>query len=77
MNGTTIGAGGSGYAGAAGKDWVIAGVGDYNGDGKSDIVFQNANASGSVYVWEMNGAHILNPGAGWVATAGTDWHATA
>ena len=50
---------------------------DFNGDGESDIAFQNANASGSVYVWEMNGAQILNPGAGSVATAGADWHATA
>ena len=77
MNGTTIANPSAGYVGNAGKDWVIAGVGDYNGDGKSDIAFQNANASGSVYVWEMNGAHILNPDLGWVATAGADWHATA
>ena len=77
MNETTIANPSAGYVGNAGKDWAITGVGDYNGDGKSDIVFQNANASGSVYVWEMNGAQILNSGAGSVATAGTDWHATA
>ena len=76
MNGTTIGADGGGYVGAAGADWAVKGVGDYNGDGRSDILFQNT-ASGAVYIWDMDGAHIANPGAGWVATAGADWHATA
>ena len=76
MEGTTISANGSGMPGVAGADWAVKGVGDYNGDGKSDILFQNTT-SGAVYIWDMDGAHIINPGAGWVATAGADWHATA
>ncbi len=77
INGTTILNNGTGYVGPAGADWVATGVGDYNGDGKSDILFQNANANNAIYIWEMNGTTMINPGAGWVATAGADWHATA
>ena len=48
------GAAGSGYlySGALG-DWRIAGIGDVNGDGVPDLVFQN-NA-GQIYQWFLNG----------------------
>ena len=77
MDGTTILNNGSGLPGVAGKDWVIKGVGDFNGDGKSDLLFQNANADGAIYVWGMNGASIQYPGTGLVAIAGADWHGSA
>jgi hypothetical protein len=32
----------------------VIGTGDYNGDGKSGILFQNN--SGEVAIWELNGA---------------------
>ena len=44
-----------------GKDWVVKDVGDYNADGKSDVMFQNA-ASGAVYTWELNGFSIIDHG---------------
>jgi hypothetical protein len=47
-------------------DWHIVGTGDFNHDGKSDVLWQNS--SGAVSVWEMNGtslsaaAILANPG---------------
>jgi hypothetical protein len=45
------------------------GTGDFNGDGKSDILLQNTD--GQTGIWEMNGFNITgsgnpqNPGIGW------------
>jgi hypothetical protein len=35
----------------------VIGTGDFNGDGKSDILFQNTN--GNVAIWEMNGLNVI------------------
>jgi len=37
--------------------WAIAETGDFNGDGKSDILWRNS--SGDVATWFMNGTQIL------------------
>ena len=50
--------------------WHVEGTGDFNDDGKSDIVLQNSN--GSVAVWEMNGGQISQSGV--VANPGPSWH---
>jgi hypothetical protein len=34
--------------------WKVVGIGDFNGDGKSDLVFQN-QTSGQIAIWFMNG----------------------
>ena len=35
--------------------WQIAGVGDFTGDGKADILWRQTN-SGQTSIWQMNGA---------------------
>jgi FG-GAP-like repeat len=39
------------------NSWKIAGTGDFNDDGKSDILWRNDN--GSVETWEMNGTAVI------------------
>jgi hypothetical protein len=52
-----------------GGDWHIVGLADFNGDGKSDILWRNADGRDSI--WEMNGDHtrsvvdLSNVGGGW------------
>ena len=38
-------------------DWMVSGVGDFNNDGKADIVWRNVS-TGDVRVWLMNGRTI-------------------
>ncbi len=44
--------------------------GDFNGDGRSDLVWQNTD--GTVGTWGMNGTHITS--AGNVTKVTSDWH---
>ena len=74
MDGLKALAGGSDLVGnAVGTAWQVKGTGDFNGDGKSDILFQNA-LDGAVYVWEMDGLKIVPGGSDFVGNAvGTTW----
>jgi hypothetical protein len=38
--------------------WTIAGTGDFNGDGKWDILWRNSD--GTVGLWLMNGTQIVS-----------------
>jgi hypothetical protein len=38
---------------SSGTDFKVAGIGDYNGDGTSDIFWRN-NSDGHVGIWEMH-----------------------
>ena len=50
--------------------WVVAGTGDFNGDGKSDILWRNT-VTGETYIYLMDGLTLL-PG-GYLPTVVTDW----
>src|SRR5438093_6580666 len=55
MNGTTIT--GQGHLAEADLNWQVAGVGDFNGDGKADILWRNSS-TGQNYVYLMNGTTV-------------------
>jgi len=67
MNGTTIAS--SGSPGTPTFDWSIAGVGDFDGNGTSDILWRNST-TGQVYIWFMNGTTTASSGSvGYVPSA--------
>jgi hypothetical protein len=71
MNGTTLTSSGNLGTTTITSDWSIAGVGDFNGDGKADIVWQNST-TGQIYIWLMNGTTIA--GGGSVAYVSSGWN---
>ncbi len=68
MSGTTVI--GSGSVGNPGPSWHVIGSGDYNGDGYSDIRFQNS--SGEADIWELNGTTVIANGS--LGNPGPRWH---
>jgi hypothetical protein len=51
--------------------WHAKGAGDFNVDGRSDILL--SNSSRAVALWELNGTTII--GGGNVANPGSSWYA--
>jgi hypothetical protein len=52
--------------------WQFQGVGDFNGDMRTDIVWRNLS-NGDVYVWMMDGLSIDPDGSGAVGNAPLAW----
>jgi hypothetical protein len=73
MNGLGIKAEGGVAHALVPNDWHIQGVGDFSGDGKSDILWRQ-DGSGQVYVWEMNGLQVTAEGAVAHAPVPSEWH---
>jgi hypothetical protein len=53
-----------------GPTWHVATAADFNGDGKSDILWQND--SGLPAIWTMNGSTAT--GYATLPNPGSDWH---
>jgi hypothetical protein len=49
--------------------WSIVQIGDYDGDGKSDLLWRNGN--GDIAMWFMNGTTISSTGG--VGNVATTW----
>jgi serralysin len=69
INGIDINA--SASLGNPGPSWHVKGTGDFNGDGFSDILWQNS--SGAVAIWEMNGTNVIASAS--IGNPGPAWHA--
>ena len=62
-----------------GAKWEVKSTGDFDGDGKSDILLQYAD-TGACYVWEMGDNGLTIKAGGFVGGSdgpGADWHARA
>jgi hypothetical protein len=57
-----------------GSEWTAFGVGDVNGDGKSDLLW--SNTTGQVAVWEENGPNLIGAGVS-AGQMGSEWHVAA
>jgi hypothetical protein len=73
MNGRQVQAEGAVAHAAVTNDWHVEGIGDFNGDGKSDVLWRQ-DGSGQLYVWEMNGRQVQAEGAVAHAPVTSDWH---
>src|SRR5256884_9790981 len=72
MNGTAILAGEGYLRTVADLNWAVAGIGDFDGDGKADILWRNTS-TGQNYIYPMDGTTI-KPTEGFIRTvADHDW----
>ena len=81
MNGDKPIGGGPGSSPNPGPAWKAIGTGDFNGDGHSDILFQNTTPAAKFLIWEMNGNTLIgggpvspNPGPSWHAIGTGDFN---
>lgn len=56
-----------------GNDWSIVGTGDFNGDGRDDILWRNADGSISNWLGGVDGGFVGNDAAAFVAGVSNAW----
>ena len=86
MNGATIASSATlaNVGAMTATSWLVQGVGDFDGDGKADILWRNDDLGGIIYTWMMNGTTILSAnavtgvgtvtGGGWVVKSIGDYN---
>jgi len=73
MNGTTQIPGGSQRGGLnPGSPWHVEGTGDFNNDGRADILWQNTD--GTPAIWLMNGLNLIGAAVVGASNPGPSWH---
>jgi len=75
MNGLGIKAEGGVVHAPVPNDWHVQGVGDFDADGKSDILWRHD--SGQVYIWEMDSLGVKAEGGVVHAAVPNDYHIQA
>jgi hypothetical protein len=55
------------------SEWVVAGTGDFNGDGKTDLLWRH-NTAGTVAIWLLNGLQVAQSGG--LGSVPNDWFIT-
>jgi hypothetical protein len=59
-----------------GTSWHVAGTGDFNGDGRVDVLFQNTDGTITDWLGRADGSLIANSGT-FGGNPGTQWHVVA
>ncbi|MCP3663368.1 MAG: hypothetical protein GY696_12885 [Gammaproteobacteria bacterium] len=72
MNGSQVIAGGGSMPLPRVADWKFAGTGDFNGDGKDDILVRNSS-NNAWYYYPMDGNTLLAGGGSMLLTSNGDW----
>jgi hypothetical protein len=74
MNGTTVQGNSSlNWQAASSTGWAIKGTGDFNGDGRTDVVWHHAD-SGQISVWMLEGTNVASaPLFAWTVPASSGW----
>jgi peptide methionine sulfoxide reductase MsrB len=73
MNGTQLGTNAQAFLIDSNSGWHFQDLGDFNGDGKSDVLLMNSITNG-IYVCEMDGTQLATNGLSFNVAAAAGWH---